>query len=459
MRLLKQMFMNVLWSHRFPQATVRAGRRWSCFQSLTAGAGRTFYANAGLRKDSSQAHDLAAKKLDLDVWKSVMRSSQPQVDKEEDDNSNDIDDDDEEECSTLESSRELVEMWRLAGRMVPEQISEEDLQALTALSTKSSKKKFLKRLALKEHHKKADKEKKERKRAQKEAERQRNAEGEEEGADRPLRNTFLMHFWSRSMDALHNWRAAQSMCFGQPLVFDMSYERNMSKPEMASAVSQLLESEGWNRRSADPFHLHFCNLQPEGTYHQELLKRYGRDTWDRLLITTTEQHYMDLFPKSRVVYLTADSRNVLRTFDHDKVYIVGAMVDKSIQTGLSLANAKRLQLATARLPLDDFLHWDMGSKNLTLDQMMRILLTLKEGGNWEQALEFVPKRKHDGFSKAPQLRKQTGRISERSEANPRTGTRHNKWVSQSKVITMLNTSRIKVSDVKTKRTKNWWDEE
>ncbi|KAJ1172868.1 hypothetical protein NDU88_004710 [Pleurodeles waltl] len=44
-----------------------------------------------------------------------------------------------------------------------------------------------------------------------------------------------------------------------------------------------------------------------------------------------------------------------------------------------------------------YLQWEIGGKNLTLDQMIRILLTPKDNGDWKKALEFVPKRKHDGF--------------------------------------------------------------
>uniref|UniRef100_A0A674BV46 tRNA methyltransferase 10 homolog C n=1 Tax=Salmo trutta TaxID=8032 RepID=A0A674BV46_SALTR len=210
-----------------------------------------------------------------------------------------------------------------------------------------------------------------------------------------LRNTFLLQFWGRSLDKLLGWRSAQAMVFGQPLVFDMSYEQQMTRREVENTVSQLMEVEGWNRRA--------------------LVKRYGAEAWERLLVTSTERRHVDLFPRDDLVYLTADSPNVLRTFDNSKVYIVGSMVDRSIQSGLSLANAKRLKLNTARLPLDDFLQWETGAKNLTLDQMVRILLTLKERGRWKEALEHVPKRKHDGFyQEKPQQDRDRGSDKDRS---------------------------------------------
>ncbi|XP_032416167.1 tRNA methyltransferase 10 homolog C [Xiphophorus hellerii] len=351
--------------------------------------------------------------LDLDKWKSVMRSQaafQEQklsrgVETTEDDDDDDLESagDDVKDSSSLEATRELVSMWRQAGKFVPQEMTEEDLETLAGLTTKSSRKKYLKYLAVKEGHKQARKEKQQKKKADKEVSMKQRKElenNEEEEGDQDghrLKNTMFLQFWDRTLDKLLGWRTAQAMRFGQPIVFDLSYASNMSRREMENTVSQLMEVEGWNRRATEPFHLHFCNLQPDSLYKKELVKRYGAETWDRLLITSTEQHYIDMFPREQLVYLTADSPNVLRSFDHSKVYIIGALVDKSIQSGLSLANAKRLKLATARLPLDEYLHWEMGAKNLTLDQMIRIMLTIKDSGKWEEALQFVPKRKHDGF--------------------------------------------------------------
>ncbi|XP_063068904.1 tRNA methyltransferase 10 homolog C [Engraulis encrasicolus] len=377
-------------------------------------------------KDATQPknQEPEPEKLDLDIWKTVMRSQvaqgetgalnstgtgDPDAAEEDEDTSQD---------SSLEATRELVAMWRLAGKLVPEDINDEQLLHVAELTTKSAKKKYLKFLAIKENLKMAKKRKQEEKRASILEEKQRLSEDmtaadeEDEGGSK-LKNTFLVPFWQRSLDKLLAWRCVQAMRFGQPLVFDMSYEEDMSKRELDNAIAQLVETEGWNRRSQDPFHLHFCNLDPEGGYYKELLKRYGQEAWERLLITASPQRYVDLFPRQQLVYLTSDSPNILRTFDHNKVYIVGALVDRSSQPGLSLANAKRLKLATARLPLDEHLDWECGAKNLSLDQMIRILLTAKQTGNWEQALAFVPTRKHTGFHSTKRAERDVTKRAER----------------------------------------------
>ncbi|XP_062830892.1 tRNA methyltransferase 10 homolog C [Anolis carolinensis] len=342
---------------------------------------RTLFLSAWLNKNTAPS---ITEKLDLDGWKDVMRTTVQEEIREGTSES--------EEDPRVAATRELIEMWRLSGKAVPENISEQDLKILIESPTKTSKKKYLQFLAKKEILKKVKKEKKEKQKAEK---RELNPPTQEDG-DRELKNTFLLKFWSRSEDALYNWRAAQAMIFGQPLVFDMDYENCMSRREMENAVKQLLESEGMNRRALDPFHLHYCNFKTDGAYHKELIKRYG-DAWDKLFVTVTEKAHVEVFPQDQLVYLTADSPNVMQRFEHDKIYIIGSLVDKSIQTGVSLARAKRLNLATARLPLDKYLQWEEGAKNLTLNQMVSILLTLKDTGDWKKALQFVPTRKHAGF--------------------------------------------------------------
>ncbi|NXW65508.1 TM10C methyltransferase, partial [Eurystomus gularis] len=326
-----------------------------------------------------------SEKLDLDVWKKVMKSGFQEVDEMGSEH---------KELTTLAGARELLEMWRLAGRLVPENISEEQLKAFMECPSKSAKKKYLKYLYLKELYKKNDKRKMDEKRERRLQTQEQDAKPQE-----TKRNSFIC-LWANSMDKAYNWRAAQSMIFGQPLVFDMSYEKEMSVREVANTVKQIVLSEGSNRRSVDPFHIHFCNLKDDSLYHKEFIKHY-REAWGRLLITATEQCYTDIFPKEKLIYLTADSPKVMKTFDHNKIYIVGSMVDKSIKTGVSLARAKRLGLETAALPLEKYLLWNCGAKNLTLDQMMQILLTLKDTGDWKAALEFVPKRKYYGFVSKP----------------------------------------------------------
>ncbi|XP_010015692.1 PREDICTED: mitochondrial ribonuclease P protein 1 [Nestor notabilis] len=349
---------------------------------------RTLSLSLCLKQDNSCN---PSEKLDLDAWKKVMKSGVQEVSETVSER---------KEPSSLAAARDILEMRRLAGKSIPENISEEQLKTFMECTSKSAQKKYLKYLYLKELHKKNDKRKMEEKR-----ERRLEAQKLASETDVTKKNSFIC-LWASCMDKVYNWRAAQSMIFGQPLVFDMSFEKDMSVREVANTVRQIVLSESTNRRSVDPFHIHFCNFKDESLYHKEFIKHY-REAWGKLLITVTDQCYTEVFPKDKLIYLTADSPKVMKTFDHNKIYIVGSMVDRSIKTGVSLAQAKRLGLETAALPLEKYLLWNTGAKNLTLDQMMQILLTLKDTGDWQKALEFVPKRKYCGFVNKPvhELRK------------------------------------------------------
>ncbi|XP_042532828.1 tRNA methyltransferase 10 homolog C [Dipodomys spectabilis] len=327
--------------------------------------------------------------LELDGWKTTMKASL------QEESVSTVSNKDED---SFAATRELIEMWRLLGKEVPEHITEEELKTVMECPSKSSKKKYLKYLSIKEKLKKARQMKKEVKAiAREEAKKAKLLETTEE----KQQNFLFLRLWDRNMNIAMDWKGAQAMQFGQPLVFDMAYDNCMNSKEMRNTVSQVLESEGWNRRNVDPFHIYFCNLKIDSAYHRELVKCY-KQKWDKLLLTATEKSYADLFPKDSIVYLTADSPNVMTTFKHDKVYVIGSLVDKNMKPGLSLAKAKQQGLATQRLPLDKYLQWDIGTKNLTLDQMIRILLCLKNTGDWQEALRFVPKRKHSGYLEVSQ---------------------------------------------------------
>lgn len=47
-----------------------------------------------------------------------------------------------------------------------------------------------------------------------------------------------------------------------------------------------------------------------------------------------EKSYLDVFPKEQLVYLTPHCRDVMKEFDHNAVYIIGAIVDKVNLNGL-----------------------------------------------------------------------------------------------------------------------------
>lgn len=184
------------------------------------------------------------------------------------------------------------------------------------------------------------------------------------------------------------------MQFGQKLIFDCSYDNHMTDREAVNAAKQLMLSFAENRNNDDPFDVHFCNANLDGTTMTFLRKHIPTMLDLDFPLNVHQCSYLDLVPKEQLVYLTPHCRTDLVEFNPDDVYIIGAMVDKMNSEPLSLAKAKSLGLRMARLPLDRYLQFGAGSgKSLTLNQMTSIMLTVKNTNSWSEALSHVPRRK------------------------------------------------------------------
>ena len=87
-------------------------------------------------------------------------------------------------------------------------------------------------------------------------------------------------------------------------------------------------------------------------------------------MTFEERHYRELYPPADIVYLTAESDTVLMELDAQKVYIIGGLVDHNAHKGYCHAQATAAGLATARLPIVEF---------MTAKEMTRRVITVNQG--------------------------------------------------------------------------------
>jgi len=127
----------------------------------------------------------------------------------------------------------------------------------------------------------------------------------------------------------------------------------------------------------------------------------GISSWDAF---RHEEHYLEVWPREELVYLSAESETVLTTLEPGKTYVVGGLVDHNRCKGLTYGLAKAAGIATARLPITKYVPLQSCTM-LAVNHVFQILLEFEqhEGSDeerWAAAMETViPLRKRQGWKR------------------------------------------------------------
>lgn len=86
----------------------------------------------------------------------------------------------------------------------------------------------------------------------------------------------------------------------------------------------------------------------------QLLRVPGYDRW---IIEKEDRSYIEAFEvqKENLVYLTADSENVLDELDPKAIYVIGGLVDRNRWKGITMKKAEEQGIKTAKLPIGTYL--------------------------------------------------------------------------------------------------------
>lgn len=121
---------------------------------------------------------------------------------------------------------------------------------------------------------------------------------------------------------------------------------------------QIMYCYAMNGRCSSPGHLWLTGCH--GEMEIQLQRLPGFDKW---IIEKENRPYVEAFQdrKEHLVYLTADSENILEEMDPTKIYIVGGLVDRNRWKGITMKKAEEQGIQTAKLPIGNYLKMS-GSK-------------------------------------------------------------------------------------------------
>lgn len=194
----------------------------------------------------------------------------------------------------------------------------------------------------------------------------------------------------RFLKALTKERLLLAKDSGPKLCLDLSMTDHMTKKEISRLAGQIRRLYGSNKKAAKPFWLYLTNFVVNSPIYEECLRM--NDGFSNYLMDMTEESYLDLFPLETIVYLTPDSEHALEDIDPRKVYILGGLVDESIQKKLTFQKAQENGLLTARLPIREWMVKNVNVKNyhseiLAINQVFDVLSTYYETQSWPEALK------------------------------------------------------------------------
>ncbi|OCT97773.1 tRNA methyltransferase 10 homolog B isoform X1 [Xenopus laevis] len=177
---------------------------------------------------------------------------------------------------------------------------------------------------------------------------------------------------------------------GPRLCIDLSMTQHMTKKEISRLAAQIRRLYGSNKKAEKPFWLYLTSFVVNGLLYDECVRM--NDGFVNYLVDTTENSFLDVFPLETVVYLTPDSDNALEDVDPEKVYVIGGLVDESVQKKLTYHKAKDHELQTARLPIQEYMVKNINMKNfhseiLAINQVFDVLSTYYRTRSWVEALQ------------------------------------------------------------------------
>ena len=202
---------------------------------------------------------------------------------------------------------------------------------------------------------------------------------------------------------------------GMKICIDLSFNKIYKKDmEYTNVTKQLCYSWNANKSAKHAVAVHLLNVDEDW---KKLLEKQGFYSWKGVHIHENKD-ILDVFNdhKDNIFYMTPDSENELTEKEfmenkNENIYILGGIVDRRIQKGLTLARANRLGIKHCKLPLNRLKDMS-GRQCLNINAVFKMLLRFQdEDENWDDIMDqVIPNRNRQSAKPKKQRR---GRIKKK----------------------------------------------
>ncbi|SBT71293.1 tRNA m(1)G methyltransferase, putative [Plasmodium malariae] len=271
-------------------------------------------------------------------------------------------------------------------------IDEKDMSKLTKHKKTKKEKKLEKRKYIKEKRKKnrpEEKKKRQKKKKQELLKILNNLNEEEKFIFLKERKILEQTKKQRKKEFLKkSFNEAYKICF------NCSFIHYMGEKEISSLAKQIFLSYHYMIKHEVPVHFHFSHLNNSDELFVQLKKKYSLSKW---MVQVHVQDFWEIFPKDKIVVLSPIATEDLTEIRKDHVYIISALVDRSVSKNLSFYQASLHGLETRKLPLEQYVK-KKKSNVLNVNTVIEILISYLKDKDWLKVFEkCIPQKKVISF--------------------------------------------------------------
>ncbi|ETW15506.1 hypothetical protein PFFVO_05800 [Plasmodium falciparum Vietnam Oak-Knoll (FVO)] len=113
---------------------------------------------------------------------------------------------------------------------------------------------------------------------------------------------------------------------GYKICFNCSFQNLMEEKEISSLAKQIFLSYHYMLKKNVPVQFHFTHMNDNDDI-SSTLKKYSFDKW---MVHIHKDDYWNIFNKDKIVVLSPDASEELEEIKKDEVYIISALVDRSV---------------------------------------------------------------------------------------------------------------------------------
>ncbi|EUD65451.1 hypothetical protein C922_04191 [Plasmodium inui San Antonio 1] len=177
---------------------------------------------------------------------------------------------------------------------------------------------------------------------------------------------------------------------GYKICYNCSFLNLMGEKEVSSLAKQVFLGYHYMIKEQLPVQFHFTSLMSSDEFYTQLRDKYALGKWR---VHIHSEDYWDLFPREKIVVLSPDAEEELTEVRDDEVYVISALVDRSVSKNLSFSQASLHNLVTKKLPMEKYFK-KRKSNVLNVNTVVEILISFLKNQNWMKVFEkCVPQKK------------------------------------------------------------------